>query len=168
MSALIRNRQIVPNDVIILDDEAAAPATGNFVVSLTRWQKDHAQLRSLSVDVGVRLPNTADLTTIWTELQDRKLIVLDFPGFADGRAYSQARLLRDRYGFKGEILAVGAAVVRDQLLGMQRSGINSFLLRPDQDPKVCLTAFDDFASAYQRATDKEMFIPREHRRSNSL
>ncbi|MES2488749.1 MAG: DUF934 domain-containing protein [Pseudomonadota bacterium] len=168
MSALIRNHQIVPNDVVILDDEAVVPQAGNFIVSLARWQKDNVQLRSLSAEIGVRLPNTADLTTIWADIQDRKLIALDFPGFADGRAYSQARLLRDRYGFKGEILAIGAAVVRDQIQGMQRSGINSFLLRADQDPNVCLTAFSDFASAYQRATDSEMSIPREQRRSSSV
>lgn len=166
MSALIRNRQIVANDVTLLDDEAAAPTSGKFVVTLARWQKEGTELRSLSAEVGVRLPNTADVSAIWTELQDRKLIVVDFPGFADGRAYSQARLLRDRYQFQGDILAVGGAVVRDQIAGMERSGINSFLLRADQDPKVCLTAFNDFASAYQRATDRETLIPREQRRSN--
>jgi uncharacterized protein (DUF934 family) len=165
MSALIRDRQIVANDVTLLDDEAAVPATGKVVVSLARWQKDNAELRKLSAEIGVRLPNTADVSAIFAELQDRKLIVVDFPGFGDGRAYSQARLLRDRYQFQGEILAIGAAVVRDQIQGMQRSGINSFLLRADQDPKVCLTAFTDFGSAYQRAADSDMFIPREHRRS---
>lgn len=167
MSALIRNRRIVANDVTLLDDEAAVPASSKFVVSLARWQKEQAQLRGLSAEIGVRLPNTVDVSAIWAELQDRKLIVVDFPGFADGRAYSQARLLRDRYQFKGDILAVGGAVVRDQIHGMERSGINSFLLRADQDPEVCLTAFDDFASAYQKATDRNTPIVREGRRNSA-
>jgi len=165
MSALIRNRQIVANDVTLLDDEAALPSAGKFVVSLARWQKDNAQLRSLSAEVGVRLPNTADIAAIWPDLQDRQLIVVDFPGFADGRAYSQARLLRDRYNFQGDIVAIGAAVVRDQIHGMHRSGISSFVLRADQDPNVCLTAFADFDSAYQKAAERDTPIIREQRRS---
>lgn len=166
MSALIRNREIVANDLTLLDDEAAVPASGKVVVTLARWQKDSAELRKLPAEIGVRLPNTADVSALFSELQDRKLIVVDFPGFADGRAYSQARLLRDRYQFKGEILAIGGAVVRDQLQGMERSGINSFLLRADQDAKVCLTAFSDFASAYQRAADQGMAVVREQRRNS--
>lgn len=168
MSALIRNCQIVANDLVMLDDEAAVPSSGKAVVSLARWQQNSAQLRKETAEIGVRIPNTADLTTVWAELKDRSLLIIDFPGFGDGRAYSQARLLRDRYQFQGEIVAIGAAVVRDQIQNMQRSGINSFLLRADQDPKVCLTAFNDFSSAYQKAADAKMLIVREQRRSNHL
>ena len=120
-----------------------------------------------NAEIGVRLPNTVDVATIWADLKDRKLIVVDFPGFGDGRAYSQARLLRDRYGFQGDIVAIGGAVVRDQMHGMNRSGINGFLLRADQDPKVCLTAFNDFASAYQKASDRGTAIVREARRNSA-
>jgi uncharacterized protein (DUF934 family) len=167
MSALILNRTVVANDITFLDDEAAVPASGKAVVSLARWQQQSAELRSAAAEIGVRLPNTVDVATIWNDLKDRKLIVVDFPGFGDGRAYSQARLLRDRYDFKGDIVATGGAVVRDQMLGMQRSGINGFLLRADQAPEVCLTAFHDFTSAYQRASDREMPIVREQRRNSA-
>ena len=165
MSALIRNREIVVNDLVMLDDEAAVPTSGKAIVSLARWQQVSDQLRKESTDIGVRLPNTVDVATVWPELKDRKLIVIDFPGFGDGRAYSQARLLRDRYQFQGDIVAIGGAVVRDQLHGMERSGINGFLLRADQDPKICLTAFSDFSSAYQKATDAKTPIVREQRRN---
>ncbi len=168
MSALIRNREIVANDLVLLDDEAALPTSGKAVVSLARWQQHSSELRSASAEIGVRLPNTVDVATIWAEIQDRQLIVIDFPGFADGRAYSQARLLRDRYGFQGDIVATGGAVVRDQINNMHRSGINAFLLRADQDPQVCLSAFNDFSRAYQKAADSRMEIVREIRRSNHL
>ncbi|WP_240433631.1 DUF934 domain-containing protein [Solimonas sp. K1W22B-7] len=94
--------------------------------------------------------------------RDRRppLINLEFPGFADGRAYSQARILRDRHGYRGEIRASGGAVVRDQLHGMARCGINSFELRADQDPQVCLAAFEDFGLAYQPAADGALTVLR--------
>jgi uncharacterized protein (DUF934 family) len=153
MSALIRNQQIVQDDYISLTDEAALPANGKVIVSLGRWQQEESALRSSGLSIGVSIPNTADLATVWSILSDRPLIALEFPSFADGRAYSQARLLHDRYQFKGEIRATGAAVVRDQLHHMKRSGINSFALRADQDARVCLTAFKDFTQAYQPAAD---------------
>jgi uncharacterized protein (DUF934 family) len=61
------------------------------------------------------------------------LIAVRFPKFGDGRGYSIARLLRERYGYRGELRAVGD-VLRDQLLFMKRSGFDSFSLREDQDP----------------------------------
>ena len=164
MSTLIRNREIAANDLTLLDDEAPVPTAGKVVVSLARWQQHQAALRGEAAETGVRIPNTIDLAGVWPDLADRKLLVIEFPAFGDGRAYSQARLLRDRYQFQGDILAVGAAVVRDQLHNMQRAGINAFLLREDQNPQECLTAFDDFALAYQKAADPSMPIVQEQRR----
>lgn len=166
MSTLILNREIIANDLTLLDDEAAVPASGKAVVSLARWQLQNAELRQAKAEIGVRLPNTVDVATIWADLKDRKLIVVNFPGFGDGRAYSQARLLRDRYDFQGDIVAIGGAVVRDQIHGMHRSGINGFVLRADQDPKVCLTAFSDFTTPYQKASDRGTAIVREQRRTH--
>ena len=168
MSALIRNRQIVTNDLVMLDDETALPTSGKAVISLARWQQDSEQLRKASAQVGVRLPNTVDVATIWSDLKDRPFIVVDLPGFGDGRASSKASLLRDRYQFQGDIVAIGGAVVRDQIHSMERAGINGFVLRADQDPQVCLTAFNDFISAYQGASDRGTRIVREQRRNSHL
>lgn len=160
MSALIRDRQIVGHDYPLLADDAPLPASGKFIVSLARWRQDGEALRAPGLEVGVRIPNTLDVTDLWAEISDRPLINLEFPGFADGRAYSQARVLRDRHGYRGEIRASGGAVVRDQLHGMARCGINSFELRPDQDPQVCLAAFEDFDLAYQPAADGALTVLR--------
>lgn len=160
MSGFIRDRQIVDNDYTLIADDAPLPAAGKVIVSLARWQKEADTLRASDLAVGVRIPNTVDVATLWPELADRPLINVEFPGFGDGRAYSQSRVLRDRYGYGGEIRASGAAVVRDQIHGMARCGINAFELRTDQDPAVCLTAFDDFHEAYQPAADQRDIVAR--------
>lgn len=158
MSALIRNQAVEADDYVTLADDAPLPASGKVIVSLDRWQKEESVLRASGLAIGVGIPNTADVVSLWPTLQDRPLIAVNFPSFGDGRAYSQARVLRDRFGFKGEIRATGAAVVRDQMHNMHRSGINAFALRADQDPQVCLTAFKDFTQAYQPAADHRKTI----------
>lgn len=154
MSILIKNRQVVDDDFVRLADDAPVPQAGKIILSLARWQAENVALRGTGLTIGVRIPNTSDIDQIWPMLQGLPLIALEFPAFGDGRAYSQARLLRDRYHFRGEIRALGAAVVRDQLFGMDRCGITAFELRADQDLPTCLGAFNDFTHAYQGAADQ--------------
>lgn len=163
-ATLLRDRQIVADDFVTLADDAELPTNGRIVVSWERWQKEAEVLKASGLTVGVQIPNTLDLAVGAATLLDRPLIVLSFPSFGDGRAYSQARLLRDRYKFKGEVRASGAAVVRDQIHNMMRSGINSFALRADQDPAVCLQAFKDFDAAYQPAADGILSVLERRRR----
>jgi uncharacterized protein (DUF934 family) len=153
VNTLIRDQRIVADDYVAYDDETLLPRSGKIIVSLARWQKEGESLRKLPLEVGVRIPNTAEVPAIWPQLKDRSLIVLEFPAFGDGRAYSQAQLLRQRYQFTGDVRATGAAVVRDQIHNMRRSGIDSFLLRSDQDAQACLGAYNDFTLAYQNGAD---------------
>ena len=88
-------------------------------------------------------------------MQALELIALNFPSFADGRAYSSARELRNNLGFKGEIRAIGD-VLRDQLFYMARCGFDAFLLRDDQNVETALGAFDDFKDGYQVSVDKPL------------
>jgi uncharacterized protein (DUF934 family) len=146
----IRGLQAADNDWTTLADDAPVPAAGKVIVSLKRWRDDGAALKqSSALQVGVLIPNTEDAVALWPELQDRPLLALHWPAAGDGRAYSQARLLRERCGFGGELRAVGH-VLRDQLQFMQRCGIDAFELRADQDLDDCLRAFEDFSLAYQR------------------
>jgi uncharacterized protein (DUF934 family) len=108
------------------------PAAGRAVVTLARWQAERATLAGVAPKVGVLLPNTADLAEVWPAIADRDLLWLSFPAFGDGRAYSQARLLRERYGYAGEMRATGAAVVVDQAAELLRCGFDAFALRDDQ------------------------------------
>ncbi len=97
-------------------------------------------------DTVLRLANDADPRT--ADLAGVTRIDLHFPKFTDGRAYSQAFLLRRRLGFTGGIRATGDVLV-DQVVQMQRSGFDSAVLRADQDPAVVQRQFDRFASFYQ-------------------
>ena len=167
MSTLIRDRKITVDDYVAITDDGELPTNGKIVVSWERWQKDAEVLKAGGFMVGVQIPNTLDLAGAAEVLLDRPLIVLSFPSFPDGRAYSQARLLRDRYGYRGELRASGAAVVRDQMHNMMRSGINSFALRADQNPDVCLQAFQEFDAAYQPASDHLVSVLERRRRGIS-
>ena len=92
------------------------------------------------------LPVDADPRTLL--LQGVRRIDLHFPKFTDGRAFSQAYLLRRRLGFEGEIRATGD-VLSDQLVQMQRSGFDSAVLRADQDLKHARAQFARFSGFYQ-------------------
>jgi len=81
-------------------------------------------------------------------LERLSLIAIRFPKFGDGRGYSIARLLRERYGYEGELRAVGD-VGRDSLSYMEKSGFDAYLLRDGEDPAEALTGFTDFSEAYQ-------------------
>lgn len=124
------------SDWLTLADADALPGQGKVVVSLARWQGEAGELGSRGEPVGVRLPNDTSIQALPATVLERPLLLLDFPGFADGRAYSQARQLRMR-GYTGELRATGAAVVLDQIKSMLRCGINSFDLRSDQDADAC-------------------------------
>jgi uncharacterized protein (DUF934 family) len=96
----------------------------------------------------LQLPNDADPLAIEVCLEDIERIDLSFPKFTDGRAYSQAFLLRRRLGFKGDIRATGDVLI-DQLVQMQRTGFSSAVLKEGVDASAAQRQFDRFASYYQ-------------------
>jgi uncharacterized protein (DUF934 family) len=84
-------------------------------------------------------------------LGQARVVAVRFAKFGDGRAYSIARLLRERHGYKGELRAVGE-VGRDQLYNMAQCGFEAFELRAGEDPQEALAAFGDFTTSYQSTT----------------
>jgi uncharacterized protein (DUF934 family) len=92
---------------------------------------------------------TEDLEQAAPSLARARVVAVSFPRFADGRGYSIARLLRERYGYRGELRAVGE-VARDHLWLMARCGFDAFELRAGEDPEEALTAFDDFTVSYRK------------------
>lgn len=95
---------------------------------------------------SVSLANDADPRSL--NLDGVSRIDLHFPKFTDGRAYSQAFLLRRRLGFQGEIRATGDVLI-DQLVQMQRSGFDSAVLRQDQNPAFVQAQLERFPDFYQ-------------------
>ncbi len=100
----------------------------------------------LAAATSLQLANDADLQPV--SLDGVTRIDLLFPKFTDGRAFSQALVLRRRLGFKGEIRATGDVLV-DQLVQMERSGFDSAVLRADQDLEVALRQLSRFGAFYQ-------------------
>ncbi|WP_431112386.1 DUF934 domain-containing protein [Variovorax paradoxus] len=96
----------------------------------------------------LQLPNDADPLAIEVCLEDIERIDLNFPKFTDGRAYSQAFLLRRRLGFKGDIRATGDVLI-DQLVQMERTGFSSAVLKEGVDASDAQRQFDRFAAFYQ-------------------
>ncbi|WP_439641071.1 DUF934 domain-containing protein [Nevskia sp.] len=152
-TTLLRNQRVEADDYTLLADDAPLPATGKLIVSYSRWQAERDALLASGRAIGVKIPNTIDIAGVLPEIADRPLIALDFPAFPDGRAYSQARLLAERFAYKGELRATGKAVVRDQIGFMVRCGFTSFELREGQNPAACLAAIHEFSVAYQQAAD---------------
>ena len=100
--------------------------------------------------VGVLLANDVEVTEIVADLPRLALVALQFPKWVDGRAYTQARLLRVRYQFQGQIRATGEALV-DMLPLMQRTGFDAVALRRDQSREAAERALGFFAGHYQGA-----------------
>jgi uncharacterized protein (DUF934 family) len=149
MTQIIKDKSIIENEWTTVADDAAIPA-GKVIVSLDRWNEEQEAL-SAKRDAGelgiqLRSEQTADL--IADQANDFALIAVEFPKFADGRGYSAARLLRERFGFKGELRAVGD-VLHDQLFFMDRCGFNSMDMRKDQDLALAEQAFKTFSEPYQ-------------------
>jgi uncharacterized protein (DUF934 family) len=165
MSVLIRNGRIEANDYVSAADDDELPHSGKLIVSLARWQQQREALNGTGLTLGIAIPNTIDLSTVIDDVRHQPLLALSFPSFADGRAYSQARLLRDRYHYTGEIRACGDAVAYDQLAMMRRCGFTSFALRADQDPQRCMEALHPVELAYQPVDAQAALISRLRRSS---
>jgi len=101
----------------------------------------------------IRLEPSDDPAVVAHRLAGVVRVEIHFPKFGDGRGYSIARLLRERYGYKGELRAVGL-VARDLLYYMESCGFDAFLLREGEDPEEALTGFSDFSEGYQASVSR--------------
>jgi uncharacterized protein (DUF934 family) len=128
---LLRDGVIIDDPWVAVADDETLPEAKPLLVSLARFEAERAALVARAVPLGVKVANTVDVARLAPDFGTLGLVALVFPKFNDGRAFSQARILRERYGFKGEIRATGA-VLRDQLLFMQRCGFDAFeIVNPD-------------------------------------
>jgi len=134
----------------MLADEEPVPAFEPVAVSLPRWREERAALLGRNAPVGIRLASDEHAHEIADDVGTLSLIALEFPTFKDGRPYTTARLLRERYGYTGELRAVGD-VLRDQLLFMRRCGFDAFELRKEADAGAVDAALGAFSHVYQPA-----------------
>ena len=132
-------------------DDVGVPE-GDVIVSFTRFQAEGDALVTNSRDVGVRLESDQSVDDLAYDLPRIAVVALAFPKYRDGRAYSAARLLRERYGFTGEIRAVGD-VLREQAGFMVRCGFDAFEPADGSTAQQWAKAAGRFRHVYQRAAD---------------
>jgi uncharacterized protein (DUF934 family) len=136
---------------------------GAVVVPLALWLERHAELTGRG-DIGVWIAGADDPTPMAPWLPQLPLVAVDFPKFTDGRGYSVAYLLRARFGYRGELRAIGD-VLPDQLFLMRRVGFDSFALRADKDIRQALHSLQPFSDAYQGSWDNAVPAFRRHARA---
>lgn len=149
---LVKDTEIVEDTWTHVADGEDIPLDRAIIVSADRWLADRASLVHRNGPVGVRLRNDQSAEDLGEDLYRFGVVALEFPAFKDGRAYTQARLLRERYRFDGEVRAVGD-VLRDQLLFMQRCGIDAFEIRKQADAEAFHKAINEISAFYQPAAD---------------
>ncbi|HZD25155.1 MAG TPA: DUF934 domain-containing protein, partial [Alphaproteobacteria bacterium] len=129
--ALLKHGQLT-DDPWVHAGDAGSYRDGHVILSLAAWLEQRERWLAGDAPVGVRLASHEAVEDIAGDLDHLAVVALEFPKFTDGRAYSSARLLRQRYGYAGEIRAVGQ-VLRDQYAFMRRAGIDAFEIPDDAD-----------------------------------
>lgn len=150
---LIKDRSVVADSWTHVGDDEALPGEGGVIVSLARWQAEREQLDGRNAPLGIRLNSDQRPEKIASDLDRFDVVALDFPTFKDGRAYSAAYLLRERYRYTGELRAVGE-VLRDQLQFMLRCGFDAFEYTGGTAANEAVAAFDEIGIVYQTAADR--------------
>lgn len=136
------------------EDGTTLPALGvDLIVTLDQWREKREALLQRNGRLGLRLRSDQSPAEIVSDLEHFDLIALEFPKFTDGRAYSYARLLRERHGFSGELRAVGN-VLRDQLFFMLRCGFDSFEVAGHESVAAWHDAISEVTVLYQPAGNR--------------
>jgi uncharacterized protein (DUF934 family) len=160
MAQLIKNGAVAVDAWKVLEiNEGDTPASialpeGDVIFPLAVWQVRKAEIISTYKRIGLLLQPEDRVEEIAADLDYFIVIAIDFPKFVDGRGYSSASLLRQRYNYQGELRAVGD-VLHDQLFFMQRVGFDSYALRDGKNVSYAIDAgFKPFGDAYQASTSQ--------------
>ena len=150
--ALIKNGELAESSFVDVSAAEAIPPAGSVIVSLEQWKANRDALLARGTPLGIRLHSDQPPELVAGDLEHFAVVALEFPKFRDGRAYSYARLLRERYGFKGELRAVGE-VLLEQLFFMLRVGFDAFDVQGSDPLADYKTALADFSVWYQPTAD---------------
>jgi len=163
----IYSRQAIVDQLIVDNDLTHVAETeeltvadlpvGNISVPLNLWLEHKEALASRQGITAVQIAADEDPEDLISDLKDIDVIVLPFVTHVDGRSYSIAHKLRERYGYAGQVRAVGD-VKFDQLDFLTRVGCNAFELPADENLETALRAFSEFSDVYQPAADKARLI----------
>jgi uncharacterized protein (DUF934 family) len=149
---LVKAGRIAEDRFVRVLDDAPVPEGVPVLLPAARLLADARELVLRQAPTGVIWPNDRKIAELAPYLDWLVLVALVFPTFKDGRAYSQARLLRERHAFRGELRATGQ-VLRDQLLFLQRAGFDSFEVKKDNDAAAFAEAVHRYSVFYQPTGD---------------
>ncbi|HEY9211330.1 MAG TPA: DUF934 domain-containing protein [Ancylobacter sp.] len=149
---LIENGHPIEDRFTRVPDDEALPEGVPVLIGVDRFLKEAEALKARQAPVGVIWPNNRPVGELEPYLGQLSLVALVFPTFRDGRAYSQARLLRERLGWTGPIRAIGN-VLRDQFLLMARSGFDQIEPAKEADAAHVDEAMDAYTVFYQPTAD---------------
>ncbi|WP_269533034.1 DUF934 domain-containing protein [Chitinimonas sp. BJYL2] len=154
-------RQIIANHWLRLAEAADDAVPPHSLLPLKEWLERRDELIGRA-DVGIWFAPDDEPEALGSDAAQLAIIAVEFPAFTDGRGFSIGRLLRERYGFTGELRAVGD-VFKDTMLYLKRCGFDAFEVRADKDVEEAAKGLDDFTEYYQGAADQP--LPLFRRRS---
>lgn len=149
---LLKDGVVVADPWRKLADDEPLPEMGAVIVALARWRTNRAAFAGRRRQLGLALKNTEPAASLAEDIGRFGLIALEFPKFTDGRAYTQARILREQLGFRGELRATGQ-VLLDQLLFMLRCGFDAFEISNRDPVEAWRKAHGAFSVFYQPTGD---------------
>lgn len=149
---LVKQGRITTDLFVHIADGAELPGDGAILVPAARFLEDPEAFLKRADKVGVIWPNNRDLDDLVPYLDRLAAVALVFPSFRDGRAYSQARLLRERHGYDGELRATGQ-VLRDQFVFMLRAGFDAFEVKKEADADAFAATVKRYSVFYQPTGD---------------
>jgi uncharacterized protein (DUF934 family) len=150
---LVKGGKIASDAFARVADDAELPQQAGILVSAARFLADpEGLLGRPGGRLGVIWPNNRDVDDLVPYLDRLAVVALVFPSFRDGRAYSQARLLRERYTYRGELRATGQ-VLRDQFVFMLRAGFDAFEVKKQSDAEAFADTVKRYSVFYQPTGD---------------
>ena len=152
---LVKDGNITDDAFVHVADDAEIPADGAILISSARFLENAEALSQRAGQTGVIWPNSRDVDDLVPWLERLAVVGLVFPTFRDGRAYSQARLLRERFNYRGELRATGQ-VLRDQFLFMLRAGFDAFEVKKPADAEAFANTVKRYSVFYQPTGDGRM------------
>jgi uncharacterized protein (DUF934 family) len=153
MRQILRQREIVADDWVYLSDAPPdASDAESIIVALADWRANPQRWTVWRGRLGLKLAPADRIEDCVDLLPRLKLIACEFPGPSEGRGYTQARMLRERYGYTDELRAVGA-VKQDQIFLLARCGFDAFEVACGEDLQAAKAALHSFTVAYQPSSD---------------
>jgi len=149
---LVKHGKITDDALVHVADDAPLPPDGAILISAARFLEDPEAISRRLGKTGVVWPNNRDLDDLVPYLDRLAAVALVFPTFRDGRAYSQARLLRERFLYRGELRATGQ-VLRDQFVFMLRAGFDAFEVKKQADAEAFAQTAKRYSVFYQPTGD---------------